>query len=97
MVTQTFKVVFKEDILLDEVHVKQIAKAYCFNATVSSTRVMLLEPDLKGIEKNNDLKDKEMFNILVALIVELTMGEIETIGLIQQVVDYELNWENVYI
>jgi len=97
MITQTFKVVFKEDILLDKLHIKQIAEAYYFNAIVSSTRVMLLEPDMENIKQDNELKDKETFNILIALLVEITLGEIQTIGLIQQVVDYELNWEGIYI
>jgi len=98
MVTQTFKVVFKDDILLDEKHIKQIGEAYCMNiASIVSSRVLLIEPDQEKINKDLELKDKQTFNILVAFLIEITLGEVETIGLIQQVIDYELNWENIYV
>jgi hypothetical protein len=97
MITQTFKVVFKENILLDEKHIKQIGQAYCMNiANIASSRVLLIEPDQQKINKDIELKDKQVFNILIAFLIEITLGEVETIGLIQQVIDYELNWENIY-
>jgi len=98
MITQTFKIVFKDDVLLDIRYIREIAKAYGLDiANPVSNRVLLVEPDQDYINNDKELQGKETFNILVAFLVEITLGDIESIGLIQQVVDYELNWEDMYI